>query len=159
MLGLVATAVIGAAVTLLLQGIISAVLAVYQSRNGEFAGQWYSVIPPAAGDVERRDAIRVRQRGLKLSIVAKRYMPPAEKGRVWKMAGYCHGNVLVAVFFTTTPRRDPTSYGVITLHRDSATRGANVWRGNYLRPGLADLESMVRGRLPEHPIIWQQERP
>ena len=134
-------------------------LVAYQSKNGEFAGQWYSVVPPVRGNVERRDTIRVRQRGLKLSIVAKRYMPAAEKGQLWRMTGYCHGNVLVAVFYTRTPRRDPTSYGVLTLHRDHTVQGANVWKGYYLRPDLASLEAINRGEVPRYPIVWQQVDP
>ena len=158
-MSLLFAAVLGAIAQILIQAGIYWFAGVYQSGRGEFSGRWYSVCPAVGHEPERRDRLSIKQRGSRLFVMARRYHPETERGNVWKMRGYLHGNILVAIFYTTTPGRNPSSYGTLLLHRDSTVRGAIVWRGTYRRPTDTDLSSIVAGKVAEWPIVWQHVAP
>jgi hypothetical protein len=111
----------------------------------------------AETDLEQSDAILQLIKNLPAAI--KRYYPLHEAGRKWKMVAYCHGNVLIGVFYTVAPKTDPSSYGAIVLHRDHQLKDATVWRGYYIRPDSGTFEQITSGDFERHPIVWQQEKP
>jgi hypothetical protein len=152
-LAFVVTAAVGALASLVIQGLLSSIISAYQSR-GEFSGRWYAVSPATGKEPERRDKLRIRRRNHTLSIVANRYYPAEERGHAWRLSGYFHGNIIVMIFYTTTPRRNPSSFGVVVLRRDPAIRETSIWRGYYLRPAEhADGEAI------RYPILWQRVPP
>jgi hypothetical protein len=159
LLTVLSSTLLGVAATLLLQGLIRLLASIYQLRNSEFAGCWYQVCPPSGGKTERRDLVRVRQRKQIIYVNIRRYSPRSEVGRRWRMKGYCHGNILIGVFYTTVPKKDPSSYGAIILHRDYRIHECSVWRGYYVRPDLHDLSSILSANFAKHPLIWQQIEP
>jgi hypothetical protein len=156
---IIVSALLGAVVTLAIQGAISGLMYVRESRNGEFTGTWYAVLPASSGKAERREVMRVRQRRQVLAVSIRRYSPPEESGRRWRMTAYVHGNILIGLFYTRVPKRDPSSYGAILLHRDDSVKDCMVWRGYYVRPDGNTLAEIVDLRAERHPIVWQQLRP
>jgi len=129
------------------------------SWRGEFRGTWYQILPPWRNQPERIDRLTVRQRGQRIRVSVKRLGPHSETKRRWKMTGYVHGNVLVAVFYTTTPKEDSSSYGVLTLHRDTQIKESSVWRGTYNRPDTEPLDVIRQGCATNRPIVWQRKSP
>lgn len=75
------------------------------------------------------------------------------------MTAYCHGNILIGLFYTTAPKRDPSSYGAILLHRDYSVKTSSVWRGYYIRPDANSLMEVMAENVDRHPIVWQQVKP
>jgi hypothetical protein len=57
-----------------------------------------------------------------------------------------------------TPKNDPSSYGVINMHRDSDHPDA-LYRGCYTRPDFAPYEQFIGEGISPRPIIWQREHP
>jgi hypothetical protein len=152
-------AILGAAVTLAVQGVVAFVNYLRETRAGEFSGIWFGILPASGGKPERHEkmTIRVRRNAFRASI--RRIAPLSEVGRQWRMQGYVHGNVLVAFFYTTSPRIDPSSYGIIALHRDPTRKDAILWRGYYERPDANTMAEVVSFNVERHPLVWQRERP
>jgi hypothetical protein len=157
--GVIGSALLGALATLAIQGLVNWIIYLRESRNGEFTGVWYGILPTSGGKDERREVMRVRQKGQVLYISIKRYYPLDERGRRWKMTAYLHGNILIGVFYTTIPKKDPSSYGAILLHRDYAVKNCTVWRGYYVRPDSNTLSDIVNMRADRFPIVWQSVKP
>jgi hypothetical protein len=128
------------------------------ARGSEMTGEWFQVIPEWDGDPPRHDHLSIKQTGHRLEIEARRLRPHGERARRWKIDGYLHGNVLVAVFYTLVPKEDPSSYGVIVLHRDRIN-GKAVWSGTYARPDRDSLATVQEGAFEQRPIIWQRDDP
>ncbi len=129
----------------------------FSSRRGEIRGTWYAILEPFDPDPKRVDKMHVRQRGQRVFGTIERVRPPARRGK-WRFSGYVHGNVVVCVFYTTTPKEDPTSYGVIAVHREPKGSGGG-YRGYYTRPDFEPLSSFTSDGLPRRPIAWQREHP
>lgn len=155
----IALALIGAVAGISLQGLVAAIVALKQLNGREFAGIIYAILPPSGGKSERIDRMRVRQSGQHLKASIKRLAPSSERGYRWRMAGYTHGNTIVAVFHTTAPRKDSSSYGVMVMHRDPNVKECAVWKGYYVRPDLHGLESIKKANVARYPLIWQQVHP
>jgi hypothetical protein len=153
------SALLGAAAGLLLQAFGFGFIALREYTRREFAGRIYAILPPSGGKNERIDRMWIRQRGQRIQGNIKRISPPSERGRQWKMTGYTHGNLIVATFSTTAPRLDPSSYGVIVLHRDPKVTDCGVWRGYYVRPDLYGLAAVDSAELTRYPYVWQQLDP
>jgi hypothetical protein len=83
--------------------------------------------------------------------------PVGRRGK-WRFKGYIHGNVVVCVFYTTTPKEDPSSYGVISVHREPPGSGRG-YRGYYTRPDFEPLSGFTTDGLARRPIAWQRENP
>jgi hypothetical protein len=132
-----------------------AVLSWYLLRRGEIRGVWYEILEPYEDKPRRVDKVKVRQRGQRIFGHIERLRPRGH-GK-WRFAGYVHGNVVVSVFFTTTPKKDPSSYGVINMYRDPSHEGR--YCGYYTRPNFASFEAFVGSGLPRMPIVWQRQRP
>lgn len=128
------------------------------ARGSEMTGEWFQVIPEWEGDPPRHDRLSVKQSDHRLEIEARRLRPHGERARRWRITGYLHGNVLVAVFYTLVPKEDPSSYGVIIMHRDRIN-GKAVWRGTYARPDRDNLATIQSGALERRPIVWQRDDP
>lgn len=127
-------------------------------RRGEIRGQWFAVLPEIGDAPERIDAVRIRQRGQRLVGHIKRIRPPTRTGK-WRMVGYVHGSVVVCVFHTKTPGNDPSSYGVICVHRVPGHGAQGVYCGYYTRPEFEPFDRFVDGSLATRPIIWQRTHP
>lgn len=129
----------------------------WYAKRGEIRGTWYAILGAYEGSPERIDKMTVRQRGQRLSGQIRR-MRPAGNQQSWKFVGYIHGNAVVVVFYTTSPKEDPTSYGAINVHRDPSKPGL-VYRGYYTRPDFEPYEAFVGGGLRRRPIVWQRPNP
>lgn len=158
-LGPIASALIGVVATLVVQELAEWVRSKFHAKHGEFTGRWFGILLASGGKGERHEVMKVHQRGQVLEVAIKRYFPLHEAGRKWKMTAYCHGNVLIGVFYTVVPKKDPSSYGAIVLHRDHRIKEATVWRGYYIRPDSGTLEQIANGDFERHPIVWQQDKP
>lgn len=152
-------ALLGAAAGLLIQGLIVLTIAIRQYTRREFSGRIYAILPPSGGKEERWDVMRIRQAGQRLTGSIKRVKPDTERGCKWKFIGYSHGNTIVSVFFTTDPRRDSSSYGVMVMHRNPEIKDRAVWQGYYVRPDLHGLESIKNSDVARYPLIWQKQDP
>lgn len=152
-------ALLGAVAGLFLQAIGAGLVALHQYTRQEFSGTIYAILPPSGGKAQRIEKMRVRQHGQRIQVKIKRISPPSEQGRHWKMAGYTHGNLIVGTFSTTAPRIDPSSYGVIVLHRDPNVKECGVWRGYYVRPDLYGIQAITTADITRYPLIWQQMNP
>lgn len=126
-------------------------------RHGEIRGTWYGILDPFESDPKRVDKMRIRQRGQRVYGTIQRVRPPSRRGK-WRFSGYIHGNVVICVFWTTTPKEDPTSYGVITVHREPTGSGGG-YRGYYTRPDFEPFRNFITRGLPRRPIAWQREHP
>jgi len=153
------SALLGAAVTLTLQGVLTLLTFLKESRGGEFSGVWFGVLPASGGKTDRHERMVIRLRGNAFHATIRRISPRSEAGRKWLMRGYVHGNVLVAEFHTTAPKMDPSSYGVLVLHRDPNKKDAIVWRGYYERPDSNNMSEVVNFEVERHPLSWQRIDP
>ena len=127
-------------------------------RRGEIRGHWFGILPQVGDAPERIDKYRLRQRGQRLSGDIQRVRPNGRKGK-WKISGYMHGSVVVCVFHTKTPGNDPSSYGVICVHRVPGLGEEGLYRGYYTRPEFEAFERFREGSLTTRPIIWQRKHP
>jgi hypothetical protein len=127
-------------------------------RRGEIRGDWFGILPEVGNAPERIDEYRIRQRGQRLMGEIHRIRPDGRKGK-WKISGYMHGSVVVCVFHTTTPGNDPSSYGVICVHRVPGLGEESLYRGYYTRPEFEAFERFREGSLTTRPIIWQRKHP
>ncbi len=127
-------------------------------RRGEMGGKWFGLLLEIGDAPERIDAYRVRQRGQRLVGHIERMRPSGRKGK-WRMVGYVHGNVVVCLFYTKTPGNDPSSYGVICLHRVPGYGDDGVYRGYYTRPEFEPFDRFVDGSIATRPIVWQRIHP
>jgi hypothetical protein len=155
----VSGALVGSGVTLAIRVGLELARTRYHAKYGEFTGRWYAILTPSGAKGERREVMRVKQHGQVLQISIRRYSPPEEVGRRWKMLAYCHGNILIGVFYTIVPKQDPSSYGAILLHRDRSVTECSVWRGYYVRPNGNSLDQIMRADVERHPLVWQQVKP
>jgi hypothetical protein len=131
----------------------------FLERRGEIRGTWYEILAPCDDKPERIDIVKLHQRGQRIHGHIERLRPEKTGSNAkWRFAGYVHGNVVVCVFFTTTPKNDPSSYGVINMHRDPAHPDA-LYRGYYTRPDFAPYEEFVGEGISRRPISWQREHP
>jgi hypothetical protein len=152
-------ALLGVVAGLVVQGIGAALVALHQYTRQEFSGTVYAVLPPSGGKAERIERMRIRQHRQRIQVRIRRVSPPQERGRRWKMVGYTHGNLIVGTFSTLAPRIDPSSYGVIVLHRDPTVTECGVWRGYYVRPDLYGIEAITSADSTRYPLVWQQVNP
>jgi hypothetical protein len=127
-------------------------------RRGEIGGQWFGVLLETGDVTERIDTYRIRQRGQRLVGHIKRLRPSDRKGK-WRLVGYVHGNVVVCLFHTKTPGNDPSSYGVICVHRVPGYGEEGVYRGYYTRPEFEPFERFLNGSIATRPIILQRIHP
>jgi hypothetical protein len=152
-------AVLGAVAGLALQALVAGIVAARQYSRQEFSGTVYAILPPSGGKGERIEKMRIRQHGQRIQVKIRRISPAEEAGRRWKMMGYTHGNLIVGTFTTLDPRTDPSSYGVMVLHRDPEIKECGVWRGYYVRPDLYGIEAITAADVARYPLIWQQLNP
>lgn len=155
----VIAALLGAVASLGLQGVAAGFIAIRQYTRQEFSGTIYGILPPSGGKGERVEKMRIRQRGQRIQVRIRRISPSREAGRHWKMTGYTHGNLIVGTFSTIDPRVDPSSYGVMVLHRDPEIKECGVWRGYYIRPDLYGIKAVTTADVARYPIVWQQISP
>jgi hypothetical protein len=129
----------------------------FRQRYGEVRGKWYSTLSPFDDSPERVDEMLVRQRGPRIWGTIERVRPGGHKGK-WRFRGYTHGNVVVCVFYTTF-MNDPSSYGVICVHRDPRQPG--TYRGYYTRPDFEGYEKFLPDGdgLSRRPIVWTRQDP
>ena len=128
----------------------------FSLRHGEIRGTWYAVLAPYGTSKKRVDRMRIHQRGQKIWGQIERVQPRGTNAK-WRFDGYVHGNAVVCVFYTMSPKEDPTSYGAINVHRDPADRA--VYRGYYTRPDFESYETFIGEGLPRRPIAWQRQHP
>jgi hypothetical protein len=126
----------------------------WTTRKSEMSGEWLEVLPERNEAPHREDRLTIRQSGHLLDIDVRRLVPHAENKKRWAMRGFVQGDVLVAVFYTKTPKDDASSYGVIILHRDTASRSA-AWTGVYFRPNGESLSAIEDGS-EARPILWKR---
>jgi hypothetical protein len=107
------------------------------SQGGELTGRWREELSPAYHKpFIRIDELRVRHRKYsgRVSVQVTRIEPAGESGRKWRMSGHLRGDELCLVFWPVGKEYDGSSYGVMVLHRDTASVGKR-WKGVYIRPG------------------------
>lgn len=130
----------------------------FARRGGEMQGKWYGVLPTVGDAPQRIDSYEIRQRGQKLVGHIERIRPNGREGK-WRLVGYVHGTVVVCLFYTKTPSKDPSSYGVICVHRVPGPSEDGAYRGYYTRPEFEPFQHFVDGSLATRPIIWQRAHP
>lgn len=152
-------AVLGAVVSLILQGCVAGIRLIREFTGREFSGRMYQILPAFASNGERIDKVRIRQRGAKLTGTIRRISPSEEVKRKWCFAGYYYGETVVVVFYTKVLRIDPASFGVMVLRRDHDIRDCGVWRGFYARPKYEGTGPPNGPGVSNNPIVWQRINP
>lgn len=130
----------------------------FSQWGGEMRGKWYGVLPEIGDVPQRIDTYRIHQRGQRLVGHIERIRPNGRKGK-WRLVGYVHGTVVVCLFYTKTPSKDPSSYGVICVHRVPGQSEDGAYRGYYTRPEFEPFERFLDGSIATRPIIWQRVHP
>jgi hypothetical protein len=130
----------------------------FLQRGGEMQGEWYGLLSAIGDAPERIDTYRIHQRGQKLTGHIERIRPAGRKGK-WRLVGYVHGPVVVCLFYTKTPGKDPSSYGVICVHRVPGPSEDGAYQGYYTRPEFEPFDNFLNGSLGTRPITWQRVHP
>lgn len=116
-------------------------------KGAAFAGTWHQEIL-ALDDLPRRiDEVTLSQDGSLVFGEFHRQEPIAERGRQWAINGYVYGNRAVLYFYTITPEYDPSSFGMISLARDTDNKMAQAWYGVYFRPDNESFDDIVNDRM------------
>jgi hypothetical protein len=130
----------------------------FSQRGGELRGKWYGILPAVGEAPDRIDSYRIHQRGQKLTGHIERIRPNGRKGK-WRLVGYVHGTVVVCLFYTKTPGKDPSSYGVICVHRVPNSNEDGAYQGYYTRPEFEPFANFVSGGIATRPITLQRRHP
>jgi hypothetical protein len=151
--------VAGGVVAMTLEYLVAFVLRWWESRQGEWHGTWYEVLPSYQGLPERWDKVRITQRGNRLTGSAKRITPLDEKKRRWGFEGYVAGDKMIGFFYLKNRKIDPSSYTPVIMARDVHSRHETVWRGTYSRPQFIAEADIFSGRIESGEMWWQRSRP
>lgn len=149
----------GGIVAMALENLVIFIHAWWESRQSEWHGVWYEVLPSFQGLPERWDIVRIKQHGHRLTGRAKRVTPLDERKRKWGFEGYVSGDRMIGFFYLKNRKIDPSSFTPVIMARDVHSRHEAIWRGIYYRPQYASENDIFSGEIESGSMWWQRSNP
>lgn len=143
----IVASVLGAAVFSLLAATIQFV----RYRTGELAGTWDQQVLDENGVVAKLDEVRCRHYGTHIKGTIRRIDPIDQQSKRWRFYGEVRHKLLFCIYFTTSAKKNPGSYGTIQLH----ILNNGLLEGFYVRiKETADDEMKLASELSRVRLKW-----